>query len=57
MKIRILIDGIPCHTDTRPAIALDYDASALAVADSGRTGRSLRLELPATPENLSLIHI
>ena len=55
MKIRILIDGIPCDTDTRPAIALDYDASALAVPDSGRTGRSLRLELPATPENRALL--
>lgn len=55
MNLRILIDGSPCDTDARPTLALDYDADALASPISGRTGRTLRLELPATPVNDTLL--
>ncbi len=55
MNLRILIDGTPCELDDRPAIALDYDAGALASPVSGRTGRSLRLELPSTRANDALL--
>lgn len=55
MNLRILIDGAPCDTDAQAALALDYDAATLASPESGRSGRTLRLELPSTPTNEALL--
>ena len=49
--MELLIDGVPCDMGLEPLRLPGFDAAKLADIGAAREGRTLRLQLPATPAN------
>lgn len=52
--LELWIDGSRCDIDAIPLIPFGYDIDNLTKVDANRAGRSLEVELPATPCNNAL---
>lgn len=49
--ITLYIDNSRCDLDNFPAIPIDFDAEHLKDVEGARSGRTIEVELPATPAN------
>ena len=49
--VELWIDDRECDIDSLPKIPIGFDVDKLKKAEGGRSGRTIELELPATPRN------
>ncbi|MBE6212858.1 MAG: hypothetical protein E7129_06965 [Rikenellaceae bacterium] len=49
--VTLWIDGRRCDINQLPTIPIGFDITKLTKAEGGRSGRSIELELPTTPNN------
>ncbi|MDE6069977.1 MAG: hypothetical protein K2F92_03740, partial [Alistipes sp.] len=55
LTMQLLLDGERCDLGAASYGVPGYDANKTSDAEAGREGRSLRLELPPTPRNRTLL--
>lgn len=55
--LELWIDGKRCDIDALPTLPVGFDIDNLTKIDANRTGRSVEIELPATPRNNALFGV